>query len=354
MTLATVRKSRAKADSKATKTPGVAALMTEGRTVKVRAALGQKRSLAKCAEAAVARPLRTRCCLAIPKVDIAKSVLRNLNTVVINLDRRPDRMDGCAARLASKCPGLKFSRLSATDGKATPISEAEVATSWHTARNVEFQKMRSIRKGWNDLDTYQVRTLPLSPGERGCCSSHVKAWRHCLESAGPLLVLEDDAAPTAEFPELLAKALATLPSDAGILYLGYSQAAPWRRELSAELVEAEYVWTTVAYIIWPACARLLLSRLPVNEPVDNWMAGLCAEGQVKSYCVRPKIVLQADAWNVNSDVSHSDEHYWGPCSDIQHTDADPLGMSQLPAAYSVGAALLGDAATDSEDSDDEL
>ena len=28
----------------------------------------------------------------------------------------------------------------------------------------------------------------------------------------------------------------------------------------------------------------------------------------KAYCVRPKIVLQADAWNVNSDVAHSDEH----------------------------------------------
>ena len=24
--------------------------------------------------------------------------------------------------------------------------------------------------------------------------------------------------------------------------------------------------------------------------------------------MRPKIVLQADAWNVNSDVAHSDEH----------------------------------------------
>ena len=28
---------------------------------------------------------------------------------------------------------------------------------------------------------------------------------------------------------------------------------------------------------------------------------------IEAYCVRPKIVLQADAWNVNSDVAHSDE-----------------------------------------------
>jgi GR25 family glycosyltransferase involved in LPS biosynthesis len=110
--------------------------------------------------------------------------------------------------------------------------------------------------------------------------------------------------------------------------------------VAQDLVEAEYVWTTVAYVIWPSAARRLLLQLPVNEPVDNWMAGFSASGDVKAYCVRPKIVLQADAWNVNSDVSHSDEHYWGPCSDILHSD-------ELQPATLVGSTLLGD----DEDSD---
>jgi len=132
--------------------------------------------------------------------------------------------------------------------------------------------------------------------------------------------LEDDAAPTPEFTEILCRALVSLPDDAHVLYLGYSQAADWRRQVTPDLVEAEYVWTTVAYIVWPAGARVMLSRLPIDQPVDNWMANLCSEGHLKSYCVRPKIVLQADAWNVNSDVGHSDEQYWGPDSDIQHSD----------------------------------
>merc|ERR1712232_922612 len=132
------------------------------------------------------------------------------------------------------------------------------------------------------------------------------------------------------------RAMAATPQDAHILYLGYSQAADWRREISADVVEAEYVWTTVGYIIWPAGARVLLSRLPVNQPVDNWMATACAEGAVKSYCVRPKIIRQADAWNVNSDVGHSDEHYWGPSSDINHSDqvdpSDAAAMVELAGA----------------------
>jgi len=204
------------------------------------------------------------------------------------------------------------------------MSESDVVTSWDTSSNVVYQKKRSMRKGWDDLDNYQERRLALSMGERGCAVSHIRAWERCLELAGsaesPLLVFEDDAAPTAEFMTRLNNALAALPSDANVLYLGYSQASDWRREISANLVEAEYVWTTVAYVIWPAGARKLLAQLPVDQPVDNWMASLCARGSLKSYCVRPKIVLQSDAWNVNSDVGHSDEFYWGPCSDIRHSD----------------------------------
>jgi len=265
----------------------------------------------------------------------ARPALQDLQTIVISLDRRPDRMEGCARRLAARCPGLPAERFPATDGKQAHIGAHEVAESWNTGRNVEYQKLRAVRKGWDDLDTYQVRTLALSPGERGCAMSHIRAWRRCLELAGgsnrPLLVLEDDAAPTEDFAPALSRTLQVLPSDAHLLYLGYSQAAEWRRELSPGLVEAEYVWTTVAYVIWPSGARILLSMLPINEPVDNWMAAACASHRIKSYCVRPKIVHQAEPWNINSDVAHSDEHYWGPCSDILHSDAfywdpdDPKG-----------------------------
>lgn len=251
-------------------------------------------------------------------------VLRNIKAIIINLERRPDRFEGCARRLETYCPWLQHERFSATDGKQVAIPLEEAPMSWHTARNVVYQKKRAIRKGWDDLDTYQDRHLVLSPGERGCSSSHIRAWRYCLEQAGdsdtPLLVLEDDAAPIEGFTAILNRAMASLPSGAHLLYLGYSQAADWRRQVSPELAECEYVWTTVGYIVWPAGARIMLSSLPVDQPVDNWMACLCAEGALSAYCTTPKIIRQAEAWNVNSDVAHSDEHYWGPNSDIHHSD----------------------------------
>jgi len=141
--------------------------------------------------------------------------------------------------------------------------------------------------------------------------------------------------------------------------LGYSQAADWRREISPDLVEAEYVWTTVAYMIWPAGARILLNRLPIDQPVDNWMAAACAEGGIKSYCVTPKIIRQADAWGVNSDVGHSDEMYWGPCSDIQHSDHLYWGPESAEHEAARNAELLKEetvffgAEFDSSDSEDD-
>jgi len=269
------------------------------------------------------------------------SLLCNLQTIVITLERRPDRMQGCAQRLTSTCPELQFEKFPAVDGRTTAISANLCTMSWDTTENTVYQRIRSERKGWDDLHTYHERVLDLSPGERGCAASHILAWRKCLASGSdrPLLVLEDDAAPMPDFGGILRRALAVLPGDAGVLYLGYSQAAGWRRELSAELVEAEYVWTTVGYLIWPAAARLLLSKLPVSQPVDNFMAQQCASGELKAYCIRPKIIRQSDAWNCGSDIRHSDEQYWGPDSDIIHSEVAP---GPVPTERAIPGAILDD------------
>jgi len=240
--------------------------------------------------------------------------LRSLNTVVINLDRRPDRMEEWRDRFKNLLPDLRFQRLRAVDGKVTSIGTDLVTESWDTTANAVFVKKRAAMSGWKDLQTgYVGRKLLLTPGERGCAASHIQAWSYYLESneQSPLLVIEDDASPSADFAERLFRVFSKLPRDADILYLGYSQAAEWLREVSSDLVEAEYVWTTVGYIIWPHTARMLLSKLPVDQPLDNWLALMAAHGQLKAYCVRPAIIQQARPWNVDSDIKHSDEWWQG-------------------------------------------
>lgn len=282
-----------------------------------------KRSLENGYHTGVSKPVVNTQLVTIP-VKPCTPDLANIEAVLINLDRRPDRLAECAKRLETHCDWLQYQRMRASDGKLDRISSHEVTHWWHTGRNVVYQKIRSRRKGWDDLHTYVVRELSLSAGERGCALSHIRAWRRCLESSPdqPLLVMEDDAVPSKDFTEVLKKAMTAMPRDVDVLYLGYSQAADWRRYVGPNLAEAEYVWTTVAYMVWPEGARKLLSKLPVNQPVDNFMATLCADGDLKAYCTLPKIVYQADGWNVKSDVGHSDE---APApgvvtSDVFHTD----------------------------------
>lgn len=232
--------------------------------------------------------------------------------LVVSLARREDRRTQISKVLGGRRSPLallprEWEWLEATDGEAEPISESLVATRWNTARNVRYQIVRARRVGWDDSE-YVARDLALSCGERGCAHSHIRAWHRCAALGQPLLILEDDACPKPGWQKQLLDAVRVLPRErpADLLYLGYSRAAAWRRLIAeSSLAEAEYVWTTVAYVVWPKAARLLLSKLPVDQPVDNWLAQLCADRKLVAYCILPKVINQG-RWNADSDIVHSD------------------------------------------------
>merc|ERR1719215_442100 len=108
------------------------------------------------------------------------------------------------------------------------------------------------------------------------------------------MVLEDDALPLKNFQSRTRTALSELSGETpDVLYLGYTQAATWRRRVGTVVQEAEYLWTTVGYVLWPAGARKLLAALPVDQPVDNFMSKLMAAGTLRGFAVVPDIVKQA-------------------------------------------------------------
>ena len=227
--------------------------------------------------------------------------------LVVSLDRRQDRWSQVSQRL-SKFKLLQFERLKAVDGNVDTIDCNVVAESWSTASNWRY--VTKIFEGGADCG-YMPKVLDLTPGERGCAASHVLAWRRCVEKGAPLMVLEDDAKPMPRFDERLVEALKDLSEEEpSLLYMGYCKAAPWRRRVSARVAEAEYLWTTVGYIVWPAGAAVLLENLPVNQPVDNYMAKLIAERKLQAFAATPALVKQAQAWNVDNDVAHSDDAAW--------------------------------------------
>jgi glycosyl transferase family 25 len=218
---------------------------------------------------------------------------------------RPSVDEGC----------LALQRQDAVNGDDFDLSESEeVVQNWDTSHNAIY-----VRKKWPNSE-YAAQTLPLSAGERGCAMSHVRAWRQVVERRGPMLILEDDVVPIDGFADRFRVALASLMDrapDADILYLSYHQAAPWRKRLAIAsdpvsedgclaLEEAEYLWTTAGYVLWPNGARTLLQSLPVDGPVDDFMAWPMARRRLKGYAVSPPLLNQGHAWNVDSSIQHSD------------------------------------------------
>jgi len=97
------------------------------------------------------------------------------------------------------------------------------------------------------------------------------------------------------FKQRLARTLELAPRDFDVIYLGWSgwrdghyrrweQTQEERTEKDDYIRRAEYVWTTVAYVISQAGAKKLLeAAAPLNQPVDNFMAWEASQGRLNSF-----------------------------------------------------------------------
>lgn len=222
------------------------------------------------------------------------STLGQMKAVVINLKSREDRWQGLQKSAAKNAPWLKLERIDAVDGRETPPPAADVVKTWSTERLAKL------------FHWYRSKNIPMSPGERGCCASHLKAWRICARMQKPLIVLEDDAVVLPSFTKTLQQALREAPKDIGALWIT-SKDRGTRKRAGKVLMEPSYVWTTVGYVIWPEAAKAFIKLLPMDMPVDNFMAWHIKEGTVKTFSVLPAAVRQANTWNIGSDVPHSDD-----------------------------------------------
>lgn len=266
-----------------------------------------------------------------------------MRALVINLDRRPDRWQRCEAMLRAELPWLRFERFSASCGKEGVIPDQHIAKTWNTKHNALygsyediFDKDGRLLYAKADFRDPGVEYF-LSEGERGCAYSHYRAWERAALQGGPMLILEDDVRLVFNRAGGLATSSGRALTDrlqagmhhaherhADLLYLGWSGFRDGNfRYLRGEderdnpfIRRVEYVWTTVAYVLWPRGARKLLKAAqPMDQPVDNFMAWEAREGRLNSFVLLDSgdtdsdwsggIVQQVDFAN-DTDIKKSD------------------------------------------------
>jgi len=106
-------------------------------------------------------------------------------------------------------------------------------------------------------------------------------------------------------------------------YMQFGLDKDWgpKKDKSKAIRRAEYVYTTVAYVISPKAAKYLLSlSSPINQPVDNFMAWEASQGRLNSYVILDEgdhdgtwaggIVDQFD-FQGDSDITKSDGGHQG-------------------------------------------
>jgi len=199
-----------------------------------------------------------------------------LATLVINLDRSPERLSAMAERLHAL--GLPWQRVQAVDGPALPAWPAGSVDEAGYAR---------------------LHGKPVAAGEVGCHLSHLKALQAFLDSgASHLLLLEDDALPgpdcRAVVEALLRQARSWdvvklsgfhrgAPAPVAQLLPGYRLAVPFARQ-----------GNTAALMFSRAAARAALPALaPMRLPYDHALERPWRYGQ-RLRIVTPNPVLAQD------------------------------------------------------------
>jgi len=243
------------------------------------------------------------------EVDSSESeITREMDTAYINLTKREDRRKLIQGEMRAQ--GLKGRRFPAKMGDE--VNERLVTRTWHSGLNCLYDK----------------KTLPaqhtMSKGERGCSGSHIALWKQCArkdDASKPMLILEDDAVlwdrSGVSFTEMCSRLISAVEQiydvekEPLLLYVG-CEVTQWRdsRRVVIEgppmlkLREAEYLWQTSSYLIWPAAARVLLSRLPIDCPTDCYISKLVLEGKVTAMVTCPAIAEQRDPY-AKGDIKHT-------------------------------------------------
>ncbi|XP_049643660.1 procollagen galactosyltransferase 1 [Suncus etruscus] len=193
---------------------------------------------------------------------------------MINLKRRADRRERMLRALGMQ--GIEARLVEAVDGRAMNTSQVEA---------LGIQMLPGYR------DPYHGR--PLTKGELGCFLSHFRIWKEVVDRGlQSVLVFEDDLRFEIFFKRRLMNLMQDVERerlDWDLIYVGRKRMQVEHPEKAVprvrNLVEADYSYWTLAYVLSAQGARKLLAAQPLTRmlPVDEFLPVMFDKHPVSEY-----------------------------------------------------------------------
>jgi len=162
--------------------------------------------------------------------------------------------------------------------------------------------------------------IKMSKGEIGCALSHLKAWEKAKEdNVNIAMILEDDASYFHEdFFKYLNNILEEVPEDWDVIMLGFlikNYMLPTEQKIGNLYKIKEFVLTH-CYLINKKTINKLLDNLPINAPVDTWIALLGTQNKLNIY--RHNYIVTDEEGSIYSEMVQQRSNIFQ--SEIDHTN----------------------------------
>ena len=173
--------------------------------------------------------------------------------VVINLDRRTDRMDKLDPQL--KELGIEYERFSAVDGKELGIDPIVAGTMSHVAVMKKYEEEK-------------------------------------------VLILEDDALFCENFNEKFAGVIETVPADWDVMYLGAlipritGKVEPVNKDWARQIFSTG----TQAYCLYPDMMQYFIDKIEIYDGYIDVGLRILA-GDTNAYITQPNLVIQSPGYS---------------------------------------------------------
>ena len=210
---------------------------------------------------------------------------------LINLDKRPDRLEEFNTAYEKSNIPIPFTRISAVNGKNIELDNEMLLTNLARDEINEY-----INTG------YRTKHYQLTKGAIGCYLSHVNTWEKILKDNREIaLIFEDDTTLPSNIQTVLNNRMKAAPPDWDIMLLGVQCHTCKGLETRPGFVKVERFWLTHAYMIKKRGIEKIFKSgtiFPISQQIDSYLSEL--SNHVNIYALNPSVCNQKN--NLGTDI----------------------------------------------------